>query len=111
MVFPIITIIVTIIIFLLSSLPLHFAVKLWGGETNLLKTALVALIAGIIVSIIQLFFSVWGGLIAFIILLFIYRTMFDVGWIRSFLVWLMQLVFIVVFLVLARLIGVTIAVW
>lgn len=100
-----IPILVTIVIFLLSSLPLHFAVKLLGGNTNLLKTALVALIAGIVVAVIQSFFSIWGGLIAFIILLFIYKGMFDVGWLRAFLIWLIQLAIIVLFRVIAKLLG------
>lgn len=95
-----ISILVTVIIFILSSLPLYFAVKLLGGNTNLLKTALVALIAGIVVAVIESFFSIWGGLIAFMLLLFIYKGMFGIGWLRAFLVWVIQLVIIVLISVL-----------
>jgi hypothetical protein len=93
----IIAFIILIIIFLISALPLYFAVKLLNGKTTLFKTAVVTLISGIVVSIIKLIFETWGALIAFVILIWVYHEIFRLKWHKAVLVWLIHLAFIVIF--------------
>jgi hypothetical protein len=84
------TLLWTVFIFLLSALPLHILVKILGGKTNLFKTAFVSLIAGVIVALIKDAFSTFGGLFAFVFLIWIYREAFRLKWLKAFLVWLLQ---------------------
>ena len=48
---------ITVLIFILSALPLYFAVKLLGGKSSLIKATLVTVISGILVSAIQAAFG------------------------------------------------------
>lgn len=82
-----------LLIFIFTTLPLHLAVKLLGGRTSFLKTFLVLLISGIIVIGITTFFP-WGGIIAFIVLIWIYSEMFQIGMLRAFFVWVAQAIII-----------------
>lgn len=86
---------IIILIFIISSLPLYFAVKILRGKTSFLKAILITLITGIIVSAIEFTFKIWGGLIAFLILIFIYREAFRLKWWKAIFVWILQLIFIV----------------
>jgi hypothetical protein len=95
--------IVTVLIFVISSLPLYFAVRLLGGKTTLIKTVLVSFISGIIVSAIRLRFETFGAIIAFGILIWIYHEMFRLRWMKALLAWLLQFVFIALFYFLAAL--------
>ena len=83
------------VLFLLSALPLYLAVKVMAGHTTLIKTALISLVAGIILAIIKALFTTWGSMIAFIVLILIYKNSFGLGWIRALIAWLLQFVFIV----------------
>jgi hypothetical protein len=82
-----------LVVFVLTTIPLHLAVKLLGGRTTFFKTFLVLLISGLIVVIITTFFP-WGGIIAFIILIWIYSEMFHIGMLRAFFVWITQAIII-----------------
>jgi hypothetical protein len=93
----IIAFLILIIIFLISALPLYFAVTLLNGRTTLFKTAVVTLISGIVVSIINFIFKTWGALIAFVVLIWIYHEVFRLKWRKAVLAWLIQLAFIVIF--------------
>ena len=88
---------VLIVIFLISALPLYFAVKLLNGRTTLFKTAIITFISGIIVSVVNYLFKTWGALIAFIVLIWIYHDVFRLKWHKAFLVWILQLAFIIAF--------------
>ena len=88
---------ILIIIFLISALPLYFAVSLLKGRTTLFKTAIITFISGIIVSIVNYFFKTWGALIAFLLLIWIYHEAFRLKWHKAFLSWILQLAFIIAF--------------
>jgi len=88
---------VLIVIFLISALPLYFAVRLLKGRTTLFKTAIITFISGIIVSVVNYLFKTWGALIAFILLIWIYHETFRLKWHKAFLAWILQLVFIIAF--------------
>jgi len=96
--------IIEIILFILSAIPLHFAVKLLGGKTGLIKTAFISFIVGIVVATINTIFKNWGWLIGFFILIWIYHEMFRLKWIKAFLAWLLQFVFIAIFYMISGLI-------
>ena len=99
-----------VIVFMLSALPLYFSVKLLGGRTGLLKVILINLLVALVALIIKFFFESWGGLIAFVLMLWIYKDFFRMSWIRALLAWLLQFVFAVILVLLAILMfGVTIA--
>jgi hypothetical protein len=95
-----------ILIFVVSSLPLHFAVKILKGKTDLIKTVLVNLITGIIISYIYSQFRIFGGLIAFFLLIWIYHEIFRLKWYKAMIVWLVQLIILVVFYFLMFLLSV-----
>ena len=87
--------------FLVSALPLHLAVKLLGGKTNLIKTAFVAFVSGIVFSSIKMFLGIYSrlaaGLFAFFVLIWIYREMFRLKWHKAVLAWILQFVFLGIF--------------
>jgi len=92
----IISIVVLFLLFFFSSLPLYFAVKALGGKTTFLKTMVIMFITGIIVSVIKSVFDN-GWLIAFLVLVVIYREVFRLKWWKAFLVWFVHLLFMVIF--------------
>ncbi|MFP4402529.1 MAG: hypothetical protein ACLFPL_04850 [Candidatus Nanoarchaeia archaeon] len=100
------SIIVLLIILIISALPLHFAVKIMGGKTYLIKTILVMFLSSIIVVLVNLLLP-YGAILAFIVLIWIYREMFRLKWIKALLVWLLQLIFVTILLSIAALIGVS----
>ncbi len=96
------SLIVTLIVFLLSALPLHLAVKFLGGKTNIFKTAIFSFIAGIVVAVIEYRFR-FAGIIAFILMIWIYREAFKLKWWKAILAWLLQFVFVAILYFLAAL--------
>lgn len=94
--------IITVIVFILSGLPLYFAVKFLGGKGSLLKVLFVSLITGIIISAIKETFQ-WGWLLAFFILIWIYHEAFRLKWWKASIVWLIQLGFFLLLSFLATL--------
>ena len=96
----IISLLVIVLIFIISALPLYFAVKFLGGKTTLFKTIIVAFLTGIITFAINSQFK-FGGLIAFLVLVLIYREFFKLKWWKALLVWFVQLVFVALFTFIA----------
>lgn len=96
--------------FILSALPLYFSVKLLGGRTGLFKVIFINLLVAFVALIIKFFFDSWGGLIAFVLMLWIYKDFFRLSWIKALLAWLLQFVFAAIIVLLAVLFfGVTVA--
>jgi hypothetical protein len=102
----IVAILVLILIFLVAALPLHFAVRLLGGRTTWLKSAGVNLLVGIITSLVHEFFPLLGFIIGFVLMLIIYRLLFRLRWWKTIVVWLLQAVFVALFVLLATLLGI-----
>lgn len=98
-------IIIWIIVFLVSAIPLHISVKLLGGRTSLLKTALIAFLAGIITVAIENYFSIFGSIFAFIVLIWIYHEAFRLKWLKSFFAWILQFVVIAIIFFILGLLG------
>lgn len=109
------TIVINIIILAIVSLPLYIAVKLIGGKTGIIKVIITNVIAGIIMGILRGYLPDYGTLVVIITLIalfFVYKIMFDIGWIKAFFAWFLQgiIVFILYWLVnkLSVLLGINI---
>lgn len=98
------TILIWIIIIILSALPLHLAVKLLGGKTNLMKTILVLFLTGVLTSIIIAIFP-FGALISLVFLIWIYHEIFRLKWLKAFLAWILQIIFILILIFILGAIG------
>lgn len=86
-----------IVIVVLSSIPLYFALGIVGAKNaGFFKVVLVNFLVGIVASSISAYFGLFAGIISFIAMLFIYREMFGIGWLSAFLVWILQIIIIVV---------------
>lgn len=99
------TILWVIIVIVVSALPLYLAVTFLGGRTSILKTFLVMIITALVVSMVSATIP-FGGIIAFILLIWIYKEMFQMGWLRAFLAWILQIVFIIVLFALLAVFGI-----
>lgn len=88
-----------ILYFAASSVPLYFALRLLRAKkAGFIKVVLVTILASIIVSAI-LSSSGWlAGSLAFLAVLFVYKEMFELGWLSAFLAWLLNLVLMAVML-------------
>ncbi len=95
------------IIIILSALPLYFAVKILGGKTSLLKVIIVNFIAALVTPIIKSWIGIFGGVVAFIALLFIYKVMFRLGWVRALIAWAGQFIIVMGLVALDALFGIS----
>ena len=89
-------ILVVFVIFVFSASPLHRAVKIFKPHTKFRRTFLVVVISGFAVSLINSFFAVWGGLTASLFLIYIYSKAFKLKKRKAFVVWILQIVFVVI---------------
>lgn len=97
---------IVILVFVISALPLHWSVKLLGGKSSILKAFLITLIAGFVLSLPKLIFDSWGGIIGLFLLIWIYREVFKLKWIKAFLAWILQLIFIFIFSLIFTALGI-----
>jgi hypothetical protein len=96
----------TVIVIVLSSVPLYIAVKLMGGHTGILKVIIVNIIVALAVSYITSTFNFWAGALSFIVMLFIYKVMFKLSWLKAFLAWILQFIIIALIIFLLVFFGV-----
>ena len=102
------TFFIFLIVFLITTLPLYFAVNMLGGKTGIIKTFLVVLVSGILMTVIREFFTTWGWIIAFIFLIWFYHELFRLKWWKALVAWLLQFVFLFMILAIIALItGIT----
>jgi len=85
---------VVFISFVLSALPLYFAVKFLGGKTGIIKTIFIMVLSGFIISAIQFRYNLFGGILAFLVLVWIYHEAFRLKWWKAFFVWIVQFMFV-----------------
>jgi hypothetical protein len=94
------TLILFLIAFIIASLPLYLAVKFLGGRTSILKVIGVHFIVAVVIAFIQFFINILAGLIAFIAMLWIYKEMFQLGWLRAFLAWILSIIIAVILVII-----------
>lgn len=96
-------------VILLSALPLTIAVKILGGRTSIWEV----LFANFIILLARLGLVVFvpsvPSWIPFILMIAIYKYMFDIGWIKSFFAWLLQFVLAFGLTLLLVMVGITVA--
>ncbi len=95
-----------ILVLVVSAIPLNIAVKIMGGKSSIIKVIAANIIIAIIGYFIAENINFLAGLLSFIVMLFVYKLMFRMGWVRSFLAWLLQYVIIAIFFILLTLIGI-----
>jgi hypothetical protein len=88
--------VIILILFILATFPLHRAVKWMKGKTTFQKTLFVTFIGGVLVSTINLYFDIFGGLLAFVALIWLYKEIFRLKWWKAFMVWVLHLIFIII---------------
>lgn len=97
-----------LVILIISAIPLNIAVKLLGGRSSILKVIFANILAGILAFFIEMFLGggFWISVLIFIAMLLVYKSMFEMGWIRSFLAWLLQFVIIAIIMIILALLGI-----
>src|SRR3989338_7926858 len=81
-----------LIILVVTAIPLHLVVTLLGGDSSILKVLLVNFLVLAVNFYITQTFHTYAGLFSFLALFLIYKYMFRLGWIATFLVWILQVV-------------------
>ena len=104
----IITLLILIAIIIISALPLHLAVKLLGGRTNIIKSFLITFATAILSAVVIAIFP-WGGIIAFFLLIWIYHEIFRLKWYKAILAWILQIVFIILITFILILFGISLS--
>ena len=87
----------SVIIVVLSAIPLNLAIKLLGGETNLFRVLYVNFFIAVISVLLSIYVESLAGVLSFFALLFLYKVMYDLSWLRALLAWCLQFVIIFVF--------------
>ena len=91
-----IKILLLVLVFAISSIPLFLAVKAFGGKTEFREVIIVNIISAIIISILNQIFFVWGGLISFLFVIVLYKGVFDLTWWKSILAWFLQFIIMMI---------------
>ena len=100
------SLLIIIAIFIISALPLYFAVKFLGGRTKLWKTIIINILAGIVLLIINTLVPVIGGIVAFVIILMMYMYFFRIGFLRAILVWVLEIILVAIFWFIGTILGI-----
>jgi len=101
-------ILVFILLLVISALPLYLAVKILGGKASILKTIVVNILVGAVVWVINYLLNAWASIVAFILVIWIYREMFRLKWIKAFLAWILQFIIMAVLVFLVGLFGLSV---
>jgi len=114
-------ILVLLVIIIITALPLHFGVKFLGGKTTILK----AFIMTLVTQLLSLFISYrirspntirfTIGVLGILLLVWLYREVFRLKWIKAFLLWFVYVIFAflsqLLFFFMLSLISVSLPAW
>ena len=95
-----------LIVFIISALPLYFAVKFFGGKTGILKVIITNILVAGVIIMIRFLFDSWSGLLGFIMMIWIYKELFELGLIKALLAWLLQFIFAALIALLLNILGI-----
>lgn len=101
----VITILIVFLLIVISSLPLYLAANLFGGKTTILKTFFVMILVSILTIFAQAIFRIYGTIIAFVLVLIVFKELFHLSLGKAILVWIFWLIFIVLFTYLFSILG------
>ena len=99
-----VTIIVTLLVIIVSAFPLHLAISVLGGRSSILKAFFVMIVTGLVVVLITPIFA-FGRILAFLLLIWIYRETFRLKWYKAFIAWFLQIIFLLVMIFIFKMIG------
>lgn len=88
-------ILVIILVWIATSLPLFFAVKMMGGDASLFKVLLTNTLITL-ASLAATWFFGFGGLFVFLLIIPTYMLMFQLGFFKAIFAWLIQYVLAIV---------------
>ncbi|MGM5480589.1 MAG: hypothetical protein ACQESC_03960 [Nanobdellota archaeon] len=97
---------IVFLVFLISALPLHFSAKLLGGQTSILKSIIINVLAGIVASLTATFVPFFATIPVIIALLVLYKFAFGVGWLKALIIWFVQILFTGLLVTLAVALGI-----
>jgi hypothetical protein len=106
MAFDLVNLILWIVIMAIIALPVNIAVRSLGGKSTLLKVMIVHFIFGILVYILQSIIGSFSGIFLFLLLIFVYKYSFRMGWIGAMLAYFISLLIVVVFILILAFAGV-----
>lgn len=98
---------IIVLIFVISAIPLYFAVKFVRGKTTIFKAAMINLLVGLIVGLISFIVPFIGFILGFIVLLLMYRYFFRISFLKALFVWFLEIIIVYLLWLLAIFIGVT----
>ncbi|MDA3855322.1 MAG: hypothetical protein PF569_03625 [Candidatus Woesearchaeota archaeon] len=99
------TILIVFLLIVISSLPLYLAAKTFGGKTTILKTFFVMILVSILTIFAQAIFRIYGTIIAFILVLIVFKELFHLSLGKAFLVWIFWLIFVILFTFIFSILG------
>ncbi len=94
-----------VVIIVISSLPLYFAVVFLGGKTTILKTFLVMILVAIVSAVIKTALPLFGTFLAWLLLIWIFHEFFRLKYFKAFIAWVLWIIFVVVLNFLIGLLG------
>lgn len=92
------------LVLIFSTIPLYLSTIILGGRTTFIKALYVMVGTAIIATIIS-YFLPFGAFIALFILIWLYHEFFFIGWTRSIILWLFQIVFIILISIILSMYG------
>ena len=88
-------IVVIIGVLVVSALPLYFAVKFVGGEAGIVKVILIGLLLSLASIGAYHFIGIFAGMFMLIATLLVYKIAFRLSFLKAFIAWVLQYVFVV----------------
>ncbi len=87
---------ISLVLFLLSALPLHKAVRIVKRKSTYSKALLITFIAGVTVALLNAIIPYFLGLLSVFTLLIIYKRAYKLTWNKALFVWILQVLFVII---------------
>lgn len=97
----ILLLIILILLLVISALPMHLAVLVMGGRSTIIRVIFANFLAGIITFMIYYLLDSWAGLISFVLMIWVYKEIFNIGFVRAVLAWILQFIIAILLIILA----------
>ncbi len=89
-------VLLSIIVLVLSAIPLYLAVKFVGGQAGIVKIILLSLLLSLSSAAAYYYIGMFAGLFMFIATMFVYKLAFQISLLKAFIAWVLQYVFVVI---------------
>ena len=95
----------SVLVVVLSAIPLNLAVKMLGGHSSLLKVIGVNFLIAVCGVFLTTSLDGSKGLISFLVLIVLYKVMFDLSWLKALLAWILQFIIAVILILIVGALG------